>query len=126
MVAEVIPMSKTLERPEIGKEVHKIRKQLGLSQEETAFILGVTTTTLSRWMNHKSIEPDPSHQNRLEMILELLREAREAIRPDAVAWWFKTPHSLLNDLRPVDLLRSPSGFKKVKDLLFSMRWGLPA
>ena len=48
------------------------------------------------------------------------------IKPDAVAWWFKTPHSILNDLRPLDLLRSPSGFKKVKDLLFSMRWGLPA
>lgn len=126
MTQEVIGMLKTLERPALSKEVHAIRKQLGLSQEEAAFILGVTTTTLSRWTNHKTAEPDPAHQVRLQAILDLLREAKEVIKPDAVAWWFNAPHSILNDLRPLDLLRSPSGFKKVKDLLFSMRWGLAA
>ena len=123
---EVMTMQKTLEKPAVGKEVHMLRKQLDLSQEEAAFILSVTTTTLSRWMNRKTVEPDPAHRNRLEMVLDLLREAKEVIKPDAIGWWFKTPHPLLNDLRPLDLLRSPSGFKKVKDLLFSMRWGLPA
>lgn len=117
-------MPKTLERPAVSKEVHILRKQLDLSQEEAAFILGVTTTTLSRWMNYKTIEPDPVHQARLEMLLDLIREAREVIKPNAVTWWFRTSHSMLHDLRPLDLLQSSSGFKKVKDLLFSMRWGL--
>ena len=119
-------MSKTLEKPSIAKEVRTIRIRLGLSQEEAAFILGVTTTTLSRWVNRRTAEPDPVHQGRLEMILDLLREAGEVIKPAALGWWFKTPHPMLNDLRPLDLLRSPSGFKKVRDMLFSMRWGLPA
>jgi putative toxin-antitoxin system antitoxin component (TIGR02293 family) len=114
-----------LDRPSALEEVQSIRKQLGLSQEEIAFILGVTTTTLSRWATRKTLEPDLLHQDKIQTLVELLRDAAEVINPKAMAWWFKTPLAILNDLRPLDLLRSPSGFKKVKNLLFSMRWGLP-
>ena len=60
-----------------------------------------------------------------EALKDLLKEASEVINPKAVAWWFNTPNALLSDLRPLDLLGSPAGYKKVKNLLFAMRWGLP-
>lgn len=118
-------MNKLLEKKTIFDDVQNIRKQLELSQEEVAFILGVTTTTISRWANHKTSDPDIVHQGRIEMLVNLFQEAKEVIQPKAVSRWFKTPNAILNDLRPLDLLRSPSGFKKVKEVLFSMRWGLP-
>lgn len=113
-------MTKTLVR-----EVQDLRKQLGVSQEKAASVLRVTTTTLSRWANGKTVEPSPLHQEWSETLKELLKEAGEVINPKAVAWWFSTPNALLSDLRPLDLLGSPAGYKRVKNLLFAMRWGLP-
>jgi transcriptional regulator with XRE-family HTH domain len=107
------------------QEVQDLRKQLGISQEKAAAILRVTTTTLSRWANGKTTEPHPLHQEWSDALNDLLKEASEVINPKSVAWWFNTPNALLSDLRPLDLLGSPAGYKKVKNLLFSMRWGLP-
>ena len=118
-------MNKLLEKSTILNDIQNLRKHLELSQEEVAFILGVTITTISRWSTNKTTEPDTIHQNRIDALKNLLQEAQEVIRPDAISWWFKTPNAVLNDLRPLDLLRSPSGFKKVKEVLFAMRWGLP-
>jgi transcriptional regulator with XRE-family HTH domain len=107
------------------REVQDLRKQLGISQEKAASVLRVTTTTLSRWANGKTTEPNTLHQEWGEALKDLLKEAGEVINPKEVAWWFSTPNALLSDLRPLDLLGSPAGYKKVKNLLFAMRWGLP-
>src|SRR5260370_1426561 len=117
---------KTPVRNPIKDDLKKIRGRLGITQEEAAYILGTTTTTLSRWANNRTTEPDPAHQEKLQNILAILDEAGEAIRPDGITWRFKTPHAFLSDLRPLDLLRSSSGAIKVRELLGAMRWGLPA
>ena len=117
---------KTLVRRSVKDDLKKIRQRLGITQEEAAYILGTTTTTLSRWVNNRTAEPDPAHQEKIQNILTILAEADEAIRPEGVSDWFKEPHAFLSDLRPLDLLRSPSGATKVRDILGAMRWGLAA
>lgn len=117
---------KTLEKNPVKQHVQALRKSLGLTQDEAAFILGVTTTTLSRWANNRTTEPDPAHVARIELLMEILRDAREAMKPEGLIWWFKTSNPFLGDLRPLDLLKSPSGAAKVRNLLGAMRWGLAA
>lgn len=118
-------MPKTLERATVREKLQRLRKYFGISQEEAAYILGTTATTLSRWMNKRTAEPDPAHQEKLERLLVLVEQSERAIKPEAIVRWFKTPHPLLSDLCPMDLLRSTTGLEKVQTLLTSMEWGLP-
>lgn len=117
---------KTLDKNPVKKHVRILRQALGLTQDEAAHILGVTTTTLSRWANNRTAEPDPTHEAKIELLMEILKESQEALKPEGLAWWFKTPNPFLGDLRPLDLLRSPSGAAKVRNLIGAMRWGLAA
>jgi transcriptional regulator with XRE-family HTH domain len=119
-------MPKTLEMSSLRDDIKTLRKQLQLTQEEAAHLLGVTVTTLSRWTNGRTEDPDPIHREKTQIFLSLLKEANEAIKPGGIAWWFRTPHPYLSDLSPLDLMRSSSGIDKVRSLLGSMRWGLPA
>ena len=117
--------SKTLEASSLHDHIKTLRKQLKLTQEEMAYLLGVTVTTLSRWATRRTAEPDPAHQEKMERLLAISRQAAKVIRPIGLERWFKTPHPLLLDLRPLDLLRSAAGLEKVQSLLNSMEWGLP-
>jgi transcriptional regulator with XRE-family HTH domain len=117
---------KTIAKTPVQGKLTNLRQALGLSQEEAAHLLGVTTTTLSRWANNRTDRLDAAHEARLDFLLSILREAQEAIKPEGVSWWFKTAHPYLSDLRPMDLLLSSSGTEKVRSLLGAMRWGLPA
>ena len=119
-------MAKTMRFKSRGDNIKVLRKELHLSQEEMAHLLGVTVTTLSRWANDRVAEPDPAHQERIATLMDLVAEAKKAIRPEGVAWWFRTPHPYLSDLSPLDLLPSLSGMAKVRSMLGSMVWGLPA
>src|SRR5258708_9761167 len=116
---------KTQGRTSLRGRIKDLRKQLKLNQEETAHVLGVTVTTLSRWATQRTAEPDPAHQEKVERLLAVSRQAAKVIRPAGLERWFKTPHPLLLDLRPVDLLRSAAGLEQIEGFLNSMEWGLP-
>lgn len=116
---------KTIDRNPIQHKVMQLRETLGITQEEAAHLVGVASTTLSRWANQRSHRLDAVHEARLDSLLNILAEAKEAIRPEGISWWFKEPNPQLSDLRPIDLLHSASGTQKVQMLLGAMRWGLP-
>ena len=117
---------KTVDKNPVQEKLIQLRKSLQITQDEAAGLIGVTSTTLSRWTHQRNIRMDAAHETRLEFLLGLIRDAQEAIRAEGIPWWFKTPHPYLSDLRPLDRLRSSSGTQKVQSLLGAMRWGLPA
>jgi putative transcriptional regulator len=45
----------TIDSNEFSDLVKNVRKQLGTSQEEFAYILGVSFSTISRWENRKTM-----------------------------------------------------------------------
>jgi len=116
---------KMMELTSLHEKIKMLRQRLKLSQQETAHLLGVTVTTLSRWATQRTAEPDPAHREKIERLLALSEQAAKVIKPLGMVRWFKEPHPLLLDLRPIDLLGSLAGFEKVKSLLTSMEWGLP-
>ncbi|MFH1724705.1 MAG: antitoxin Xre/MbcA/ParS toxin-binding domain-containing protein [Elusimicrobiota bacterium] len=116
-------MARTLERWD--KMLARLQERLGLSQEELARILGVSSRNLSRWLSGEIGNPGESHFQNLLAIEEIVGEAGKALKPDKIALWFRTPNPALADLRPLDLLASRSGQARVKSLLGQVRWGIP-
>ena len=48
-----------------GNEIRKLRKRLGLTQQQLADKLGVDRTTVSRW-ERGEVEPSPMAERQLE------------------------------------------------------------
>lgn len=108
------------------KVLFGVQKELALSQEDLARILGVSVRNLARWLAGQVDNPGEAHLQNLREIEQIIEEARKALAPDAVAAWFRTPNPVLADLRPLDLLASRTGQSRVKALLGKIRWGIPA
>lgn len=117
-------MTKTLERWD--KTLARLQKALSLSQEDLAHILGVSARNLARWLAGGVDNPGEAHLQNLQEIEQILEDAGKALAADAVPIWFRTPNTVLADLRPLDLLSSRAGQARVKALLGKIRWGLPA
>jgi len=54
-------------------DVKRVRKKLGLTQEQLARELGVSFTTVNRWEKGKS-EPSPLAEKALELLLKSRRK----------------------------------------------------
>ena len=117
-------MIKTLER--WHKTLVKLQKELALSQEDLAHVLGISSRNLARWLAGEVDNPGEAHIQNFQEIERIVEEADKALAKDAIADWFRTPNAVLADLRPLDLLASRSGQARVKSLLGKIRWGIPA
>lgn len=116
-------MEKILER--WHKSLLRVQKELGLSQEDLARVLGVSARNFTRWLSGQVENPGEAHLQNLQEVEAIVEEARKAVKPELVAVWFRTPNPTLADLRPLDLLSSRPGQARVRALLGSIRWGLP-
>lgn len=117
-------MAKTLERWD--RILTRLQKELSISQEDLAHILGVSARNLSRWLSGEVDSPGESHLQNLQDIEQIVDEAGKALAAEAVPIWFRTPNPVLADLRPLDLLSSRPGQARVRALLGKIRWGIPA
>jgi DNA-binding transcriptional regulator YiaG len=93
-----------------GKDLLDARKRLGLTQEQMAFALNVTTRTLQNWERGLGTSQMERKTRDLWELLELMDDyvvARE--EKD----WLNTPNSAFKDKRPVDLIATG----KIRDLI---------
>lgn len=116
-------MTKLLEKWD--KTLGRIQRELDLSQEEMAHIIGVSCRSLVRWFQGDVQNPEEVHLQNVQAIDGVIEEARKALNADKLYIWFKTPNPTLADLRPLDLLGSRTGQEKVKSLLGKIRWAIP-
>lgn len=117
-------MPKVLDR--WNKALVGLQKELSLSQEDLAHILGVSARNLARWLAGDVDNPGEVHLQNLQEIERIVEEAGKALASEAVPIWFRTPNPVLADLRPLDLLSSRAGQARVKAVLGKIRWGIPA
>lgn len=116
-------MAKVLER--WNKSLLRVQKELELSQEDLARVLGVSARNFNRWLSGQVENPGEAHLQNLQEIEAIVEEARKALKSEFVAVWLRTPNPTLAELRPLDLLSSRPGQARVRALLGSIRWGLP-
>jgi len=53
-------------------------------------------------------------------VSELVEQAAEAFRPEAIPLFFFTPYADLDGKRPIDLLDAAAGRSKVSDYLYAL------
>lgn len=77
--------------------------EVGLSKREAARILGVSPSTIHRWLL-RSVEPTAHARVRLVQLLEVLDRLADTLRPQTAHDWLFTPQPVLSHHKPVDLI----------------------
>ena len=101
--------------------VHELRVRLSpaggqpLSQQRFSQLLGVSWSSVARWEGGG--RPDPWMRAKLERLAQVLDRIGEMIRPDRLLEFLETPHPLMMNLRPIDLLETEAGTKALLRLL---------
>jgi uncharacterized protein (DUF2384 family) len=75
-----------------------------LDQSQAARVLGASSRTVSRWLQHE-VSPRPESRERLLEFLAVLEQLSKTLQPQAAHDWLFTPNPLLSYHKPADLLR---------------------
>jgi putative toxin-antitoxin system antitoxin component (TIGR02293 family) len=104
------------------ESVGRLASRLGLEPVEILSIMGMAERTAARRKHEGSLRPDEA--DRLLRIAYTVEEAERVFGSSAkAAVWLKTPHPLLDQIRPVDLLSSDAGTNEVRDELGRIDYG---
>lgn len=103
-----------------------VAKMVGLTDNEIAYVLGMTPRNLHRIQPEKRLGTDASE--RLLLLKNILIHALDTFEgKDAIVRnWLRTPISELNDQSPLQLMDTLTGFGLVEDVLGRLDYGLPA
>lgn len=103
-----------------------VAKMVGLTDNEIAYVLGMTPRNLHRIQPEKRFGTDASE--RLLLLKNILIHALDTFEgKDAIVRnWLRTPINELNDQSPLQLMDTLTGFGLVEDVLGRLDYGLPA
>ena len=106
--------------------VDTVSNMVKLTDNEMAYLLGMTPRNLHRIPNGKRLGTDASE--RLLLLKNVLIHALDTFegRDTVVRNWLRTPLSELNDQSPLQMMDTITGFSLVDDVLGRLDYGLPA
>lgn len=99
---------------------------VGLTDNEMAYILGMTPRNLHRLMPDQRLGIVASE--RLLLLKNILLHALDTFnrKPNIVLQWLRTPIRELDEQSPIQLMDTVTGFGLVDDVLGRLDYGLPA
>lgn len=101
----------------------KLGRSTGLSEDDLAGFLGVSTKTLARRAEQGRL--DEVESLKTEMLAYVLNEAARVFGDDATARrWLTSPVASLDGLRPLDHLDSIEGYERVRETLAKIEYGM--
>lgn len=89
---------------DLAARLDRASRQLDLDQADIARVLETNPRTVSRWI-HRQTVPRPGARERLLELIAVIEQLSGVLRPEAAHDWLFTPNSLLDNHKPVDLLR---------------------
>ncbi|TLV00002.1 antitoxin Xre/MbcA/ParS toxin-binding domain-containing protein [Dyadobacter luticola] len=103
-----------------------VSKLVGLTDNEIAYVLGMTPRNLHRIQSEKKLGTDASE--RLILLKNILTHALDTFegKKSTVLYWLRTPVRELNDQSPLQLMDTITGFGLVDEVLGRLDYGLPA
>jgi putative toxin-antitoxin system antitoxin component (TIGR02293 family) len=105
------------------QSLERIQEALGLSLEELAAALGISTRTLNRRKEQDSLQQDES--DRVFRIARVFTHALAVFgSPEKSARWFKRENPALDAMRPLDIFDTDMGAQMVDDLLTRIEYGV--
>ena len=106
-----------------GIEFDVLRHDLGLSAQDLASALGISSRTLERWRMGGLAAARSDSSQRLDHLLQLRNRVFETVREDAVSDWLNTRRRYLGDLTPIEVIRAGRP-DRVLDMLTAIDHGL--
>lgn len=89
----------------LDRVLDQLERELGLSRDDLARVLGVHPRTLDRWAVGESL-PQREARQHLEQLLELQRHLTDSFRTaEAARTWLHSDNLYLGRLAPADALR---------------------
>lgn len=102
-----------------------VRRRLGLTEEELAAGLGVSTKTLQRQARDAAARLKPAQSDRLYRLARVAAFAEDVLEDrDRAHRWLREPQRGLGNRAPLDLLSSEAGAREVEDLLGRIEYGV--
>ena len=104
----------------------EVSELVKLTDNEMAYLLGMTPRNLHRIPSDKRLGTDASE--RLLLLKNVLIHALDTFedREMVVRSWLRTPLNELNDQTPLQMMDTITGFGMVDDVLGRLDYGLPA
>ncbi len=103
--------------------IERLRQTLGLSLDELASALGISTRTLNRRKDQDALRGDES--DRVFRIARVFVHALSVFEDDErAARWFKKPNPVLDGMSPLEVFDTDLGAKLVDDLLTRIEYGV--
>jgi putative toxin-antitoxin system antitoxin component (TIGR02293 family) len=88
----------------LAEKLEVASSKLEMDQAEIARAIDANPRTVARWLQGDT-EPRPDARERLLELIAVLERLSGVLQPDAGHDWLFTPNPLLDNHKPVDLLR---------------------
>lgn len=107
-------------------EVIRLMEQIGLTQQETAGLLGLPLRTFQRWLSGPERKKlDPTTGGRYYRALKIIEHAMTLLGSMAATLdWLRSPQRALGFRVPLELLATEPGAEAVEDLLGRIEYGV--
>jgi len=108
-----------------GKKISRLRSRAGLSQEQLAYLLGISWSTVSRLERRKVKNPNNEtleKLNRIEKLIEIIGGVLKK-SPKNLIRFLQTPQDGLRGYRPYDLLNNAFSFEALLDFIEGSKAG---
>lgn len=108
----------------VGLAEH-LQEVLGLSDEETAHLIGRSRSTYARYRNEQKDlgAPEAERAVRYARLLHLAGETFGS--SEEATKWMQETNRALNGATPIDMAKTDPGATIVRDVLIGMQWGFP-
>ncbi|GAB4299580.1 MAG: hypothetical protein Kow0098_26230 [Ignavibacteriaceae bacterium] len=109
------------------KRIRKINERYALTISDIADILDVTPRTLSRWSKNRDTAGKLSERKSDNLaVLEAILKLGERVlgSEDELNQWLHSPVFALGGKKPVDLIKTESGRRRVEEVLHQIELGI--
>jgi len=111
---------------EVSAFVHRLSKFSGLPDKTLAQSVFMSEALLNRLAAGRDDSVRAQTILPLKRVATLIEEALATLTPAGAQAWLVTPNAYLNDVPPIQCLRSDKELAKVLGLLAAVRLGFPA
>ncbi len=110
-----------------AEKIKELNASYALTIEDIADVLDVTSKTISRWTKQKKNSGliSPQKSDRLQILESILELGKIVLgSEDELNHWLHSPVLSLDGKKPVDLIKTESGRRKVEEVLHQIEYGI--
>jgi putative toxin-antitoxin system antitoxin component (TIGR02293 family) len=89
----------------VARILEEVKAAGGLQGKDVANIVDVSPATVSRWLGGQAM-PDLHTQTVIASLAYIIRRLADFYEPSETRLWLNAKHPLLDNARPIDLIRS--------------------